>query len=101
MASRLALQIELESILGARHVYYQPPASVRMEYPAIVYCRNDIVNFHADDGIYSQMNSYELTVIDEDPDSEIVRAVSLLPRCRFTRHFTSENLNHDVFTIYY
>ena len=44
MASRLSLQTMLEEILGSRNVYYNPPASVRMEYDAIVYSRTKIDN---------------------------------------------------------
>lgn len=101
MASRLQLQSELEELLGSRNVYFQPPASVQMRYPAIVYSRSDIENKHADDSVYNQTYFYELIVIDEDPDSEIVSKVSKLPTCRFDRHYTADNLNHDVFTIYY
>lgn len=101
MDKRLDLQSKLESLLGSRNVYYQPPASIRMKYPAIVYSRDDIDNRHADDGIYMQSHFYEVIVIDEDPDSEIVDKVSRLPGCRFNRHYTSDNLNHDAFIIYY
>lgn len=101
MANRLDLQAELEALLGSRNVYFQPPASVRINYPAIVYTRSDIDNTFADDSVYMQSHFYEVTVIDEDPDSKIVEAVSKLPTCRFNRHFTSENLNHDTFIIYY
>ena len=101
MANRLDLQAELEELLGSRNVYFQPPASVRINYPAIVYTRSDIDNTFADDSVYIQSHFYEVTVIDEDPDSKIVDAVSKLPTCRFSRHFTSENLNHDTFIIYY
>jgi len=72
-----------------------------MVYPAIVYSRNDIINSFADDKVYNQTHSYQLTVIDEDPDSEIVQNVSKLPTCRFDRHYESDNLNHDVFVINY
>lgn len=101
MANRLDLQAELEELLGSRNVYFQPPASARINYPAIVYTRSDIDNTFADDSVYMQSHFYEVTVIDEDPDSKIVDAVSKLPTCRFSRHFTSENLNHDTFIIYY
>ena len=101
MANRLDLQTELEELLGSRNVYFQPPASVRINYPAIVYTRSDIDNTFADDSVYMQSHFYEVTVIDEDPDSKIVDAVSKLPTCRFSRHVTSENLNHDTFIIYY
>lgn len=101
MASRLELQTMLEEILGSRNVYYQPPASVQMKYPAIVYSRKYIYNSHADNAIYAQDLSYELIVIDEDPDSEIVTKISQLPRVRFDRHYEKDNLNHDVFTIHF
>ena len=101
MASRLQLQTELEELLGSKNVYYQPPASVKMSYPAIVYSRNDIRNDFANNDVYSQNRSYEVIVIDKNPDSEIVDRISRLPMCRFDRHYTSDNLNHDVFTLFY
>jgi hypothetical protein len=100
MASRLELQTKLEELLGSRNVYFQPPASVKMQYPAIVYELDDIANRFANDSVYNQSLQYKITVMDFNPDSEIVKRVSKLPRCRFNRHFTSDNLNHDVFTIY-
>lgn len=101
MASRLELHELLCEVLGSRHVYFQPPSSIKMVYPAIVYSRNDINNKFADNSVYKQSWHYTITVIDEDPDSEIVERVSKLPKCSFDRNFTSDNLNHDVFTIYY
>lgn len=101
MARRLELHEVLCNVLGSRNVYYQPPASVKMQYPAIVYSRKDIYNRHADDDVYKQDHAYDVTVIDRNPDSLIVEEISRLPKCRFDRHYTADNLNHDVFTIYY
>lgn len=101
MASRLELQTVLEDVLGSRNVYYQPPESIRMKYPAIVYVRSKIKNVFADDRVYAQKRLYEVTVIDKDPDSEVVYKLSLLPGCVFDRHFESDNLNHDVFILYF
>lgn len=101
MANRLEFHEMLCDILGSRNAYYQPPASVQMKYPAIKYSRRDIKNSHADNSVYMQSLAYEVTVIDEDPDSEIVEKVSKLPTCRFERHYESDNLNHDVFILYY
>lgn len=86
---------------GDRHVYFQPPESVKIKYPAIVYSRNDIGNTFANNDVYKQSRNYQVTVIDRDPDSEIVDKVSKLPTCRFNRHFVSDNLNHDVFILYH
>lgn len=101
MGSRLDLQNLLEFILGSRNVYYQPPESVKIKYPAIIYRRNDIDNNFADDIVYMQNHTYQIIVIDADPDSEIVDRVSKLPMCRYDRHYTSDNLNHDIFILNY
>lgn len=99
MASRLSLQTMLEQILGSRNVYFQPPASVQMKYPAIVYSLASINNVFANNRVYMQTTAYEITLIDKNPDSEFVKKLSTLPCCRFDRHFRSDNLNHYVFTI--
>lgn len=101
MLQRLELHKILCEILGSRNVYYQPPESVKMEYPAIVYSRDDIDNTFAENSVYKQDHQYQIIVIDKDPDSEIVAAVSKMPMCRFVRHYEADNLNHDVFGIYY
>lgn len=101
MADRSDLHTFLVGVLGSTNVYFQPPASTHMKYPAIVYERSSIGNDFADDTVYRQRRVYQVTVIDLDPDSDIVRRVSMLPKCRFDRHFTSDKLNHDVFTLYF
>lgn len=101
MATRIDLQNALEELLGSRNVYYQPPESLKMNYPAIIYARKTIDNSYANNSVYKQNYAYEITVIDKNPDSEIVNKISKLPTCRFDRHFKSDNLNHDVFTLYY
>ena len=101
MTTRVDLQNVLEELLGSRNVYYQPPESLKMNYPAIVYARKTIDNSYANNSVYKQNYAYEITVIDKNPDSEIVNKISKLPTCRFDRHFKSDNLNHDVFTLYY
>lgn len=101
MRTRLDLQELLENLIESSNVYFQPPPNVNMKYPAIKYSRENIDNRHADNGVYLQQNVYQLIVIDKNPDSEIVQKVSRLPSCSFDRHYISNNLNHDVFTIYF
>lgn len=86
---------------GDRHVYFQPPESIKMKYPAIRYSLSDIGNRFANDSVYNQSNSYELIVIDKNPDSEIVDKISKLTFCSFDRFYIADNLNHFVFIIYY
>ena len=101
MASRLKLHEVLCGILGTRNVYFNPPESVKMKYPAIVYSRGDIDNNHANNAVYNQGLAYEVIVVDPDPDSKFVKDISKLPLCRFVRHYKVDNLNHDVFTLYF
>lgn len=101
MDKRLELHEKLVEVLGSRNVYFQPPASIKMKYPAIVYERNDIVNRHANNQVYNRRMAYTVTIIDTNPDSEIVVKLSQLPMCSYDRHFESDNLNHDVFTLHY
>lgn len=101
MHSRLELQSLLEAILGSRNVYFTPPASIKMSYPAIVYELENIENGHADGGPYIQNFRYAVTVIDKNPDSEFISKISKLPTCSYERSFKSDNLNHTVFSLYY
>ena len=101
MGSRIELQALLEELLGSRNVYFQPPESIRMKYPAIIYSLNNIEKFHASNAIHKQNVAYTIAYIDEDPDSENVEKISKLPYCNFDRFYTSDNLNHYIFTIYY
>ena len=101
MASRLELQSKFEDILGSRNVYFQPPSSVRMQYPAIVYSRKNIEGRFANGKVYRKLPYYEAILIDKNPDSEFIDKILELPYCSFDRHYEADNLNHDVFTIFY
>jgi len=101
MGTRLQLQTVLETILGSKNVYFQPPATIVMKYPCIVYSRSSMDTKFANNVPYSIKNRYQLTVIAKDPDSVIPGKVGALSMCVYDRHFTSDNLNHDIFNIYY
>ena len=101
MASRLELHEELINILGNRYVYFQPPSSIRMTYPAIVYKVDQVKKMHANDSLYTHTIGYQITVIDEDPDSELFEKMLSFPMTSFIRHYVADNLNHWVFLTYY
>lgn len=97
--TRLELQRMLEGIPGVRGVYFQPPESVKLKYPAIIYSLSSIGNTHADNNVYRQDFSYELIVVEQSSEGAVTEAVSRLPKCRHNRRYVSEGLCHDVFTI--
>ena len=101
MASRLELHEVLCGILGSRNVYYDPPESVKMQYDAIRYSRTKIDNVFANNSVYAQHDRYEVIAIYRNPDSELPRNISKLPRCIHERSYISNNLRHDVFILYH
>lgn len=101
MRIRLELQSKLEELLGSRHVYYQAPESVKMEYPAIRYSRSDIDVDHADNTAYLKNKRYELIVISRKPDEPVIEKLLELPYCSFGTSYKSDNLYHDTLVLYY
>jgi len=99
MGQRLDLQDLLLTIVP--NVYFQPPESLKMEYPCIVYHRDYSNTEFADDRPYLHRKRYLVMVIDENPDSAIPTKVAELPMCLFDRFYTAKNLNHDVFKLFF
>ena len=94
-------QALLESVLGSRNVYFQPPEHVVMQYPCIVYSRDGASRISADNAGYRRVQRYQVTLIDRDPDNPAVEKLGLLPLCSDIRSFVADGLNHDVFELYH
>lgn len=94
---------ELQNLLTTivPNVYFQPPESIKMVYPCIVYKLAQPSILHADNIKYRVMNRYTLTLIDRNPDSIYYDAIMALPYSSFDRHFNSDDLNHFVFELYF
>jgi hypothetical protein len=101
MLDREKLQTLLEEINGSGHVYFQPPENVQMVYPAIVYQRDDLNKKSANNASYNMKQRYQVTVIDRNPDSVAAVKIAELPLCTYQRFFVVDNLNHDVFNLYF
>lgn len=96
-------RLELHQILEdlAPNVYFQPPTNVQLKYPCIIYKRDFANTLYADNDPYKQTLRYMVTVIDRDPDSPIPAEVAALRMSAFNRHFTADELNHDVYVVYF
>lgn len=94
--TRVEFQAILESILGSRNVYFSSPS--RMKYPCIKYKYTNPDRKVAENRVYTTRRGYEVVLIDENPDSEVYHR--LLDDIRFApvTTFTSDGLNHYVFT---
>lgn len=100
MRTRLELQAALERLVGSRNVYFQPPESLNIKYPCIIYETHDLKNRFANNNIYKQNFSYQLVLVDSNPDSEIFKNMCKIPQIKFKNFYISENLNHYVFESY-
>jgi hypothetical protein len=101
MAPRLELQALLEALLGSRNVYFQPPSNIQMEFPCIIYRRNDIDIFHADNLPFKNCTRYQVIGVSRDPDDDLFEKIPQLPMVSFDRSYTADNLNHDVYNLYF
>lgn len=96
---REALHDILSSIPGPAKVYYQPPASVSLKYPCLLYDFDGYTAHYADNIPMFRWPEYTLTLVDKDPESIIHKRIMDLQNTngcyiRFDRFYTADNLNH-------
>lgn len=97
------LQEILQEIMGNDgKVYFQPPENLKIKYPCIVFERTNALTNFADNKPYQITKRYTVTLITKTSDNDkYVDKILMLPMCTYDRQFTSDNLVHDVFSIYY
>ena len=103
MAEHLSSGIITNSVLekAKKHVYFQPPENVLLNYPCIIYHVSNGDSIYADNIPYRSTTRYQVTIIDRDPDSEIRDRVAKLRMCTWDRSFRQKDLNHDIFNLYF
>ena len=96
------LQSLLEEIAGEDiKVYFQPPEGLTMQYPCIRYEWDSAKSEFAGNRPYRFTKRYQVMVIDEEPDNPILDQIAELPMCTFDRWYAVDNLNHNVFNLYF
>lgn len=99
---RLELQQKFEDILGTRNVYFQPPETMKMQYPCILYFKTSVPFRYANDEIYKYDQGYTVTYVDKDPDSELpFILMKSFRHSKIDSFYKSEGLNHTKLTIFY
>ena len=98
---RYDLQDLLKELLGTNNVYYQPPATIKMSYPCIVYRLDEFYVTNANNSMYNYKSRYQITYIDKNPDREVPLKLEALPYAHMNSTFATEGLNHFVFTLYH
>lgn len=102
---RVELQRIFEEILGSKNVYFSPPSGTKLRYPCIIYKLKDINTGQADNQNYTSFRVYDVTLIDENPDTGLVDALLnyKFPSsgAKFVTSFTSDHLMHYQFRLYF
>lgn len=102
MDRRLDLHDKLTRLVGNSNVYFQPPASIHLSYPCVIYSLAAGRADYADNTVYRYINRYEVTFIFKQPNGDIIEEVlNSLPLCSVSRVYVADNLNHYVFNTYY
>lgn len=97
MDRRLILHNSLKKIVP--RVYFQPPESIRLEYPCIVYRRVSGNTIFADNEMYNFKIRYTIVLMDMNPDTIYLEKIAALPGCNYSTHYTSDGIYHDVFNV--
>lgn len=101
MDRRLELSNILNGIEGVKKAYFQPPESVKLEYPCIIYELQSVDMITANDYPYKNRDCYHITIIDRNPDSKIRRELEKMMLCRWDRFYAVDGLNHWSYILYY
>lgn len=110
MKTRYDLHDELVRILSealnirqkdarARVFFIKPPSTVNPQYPRIVYSLPQIKTKSADNKVYQKSAQYQITVIDQNPDTKIPEELVEQLNCAFVTSYTADNLCHFIYSI--
>lgn len=99
---RLELDAKLRLLIGNGNVYFQPPESVRIKYPCLIYKFTGVEIKHADNGHYYKVRKYDMLHVHRDPDTDFIDSINTYVKyASFDRRYISDNLYHDAYIIYY
>ncbi len=101
-ANRKELSDILKSVMAEfgeePHLYFQPPESVKLQYPCIIYHLRTATTRNANDQPYFKTIGYDVTYITRDPDNKVWEKLASLPKFGFDRYYTADGLHHYAFT---
>lgn len=98
---RSDLHAILVDILGSSNVYFQPPPTVKLNYPCIIYELENMAIQHANNNPYRHLKRYSVTAVDQNPDSEIADKLAYLPTVQFSRAYGADYLHHTTYRLYF
>lgn len=83
------------------NVYFQEPTNINIKYPAIIYKLSKVDTTNANDRVYTSMRKYEVTLIDDDPDSNLIDRLLSFKYATFDRQIIYQGITNTILNIYY
>lgn len=90
----------LSKIVGHDRVYFQPPESIKMAYPAVVFHLSDLAATRGSNTVFSMRDRYTVTVMDKQPFPEYLYDLQRVPYTSLDTTYRVNGLNHFVYTMY-
>lgn len=101
MRRKSELSLLLHTLPVNDEIHFQPPESVKLEYPCVLYEFDNYRDFNANDRKHITREKYIVTHIYKDPTQNLRETImSLFIYVYFDRVFVADNLYHDVYTVY-
>lgn len=84
------------------NVYFQPPSTIQMTYPCIVYAKSGKRRDYSNNKMYKVNQEYQIMLIEKNPDSKIADNMEIhFQYCTIDQYYTVDNLNHTTLSLYY
>lgn len=94
--------LHMELLTFCPNVYYQPPESIKLTYPCIVYSEETPYVEPADNIKYKVNRRWQIMVITKDPENTLGWTIfNSLSHCTIGRIFNSNNLHHVSLSLYF
>lgn len=101
-ANRLELREKLISIMEdcgeEPKLYFQPDASMTLEYPCMIYHLRTMTTRKANDMPYFKTIGFDITYVTRSPASLVPGRMLGEQFMSFDRYYTAENLHHYAYT---
>lgn len=102
MDKRIELHNELKTISGYTNLYFQPPDSLQMKYPAIRYYIRGLDYNYADNKKVIGKDRYEIIILNKKHDMKTVKKILTdFEYSSFDRSYISDGIYHYVLELYY
>ena len=102
MLKRVDIQETFKFLLGSNNVYYQPPANLKMKYPAIVYSLDGLDVKRFDNTRLINKNCFSVTHIYRNESENLVETMlKNFEYISFDNRSIVDGIYNDHYTIYW